>query len=114
MQSVFSDLTYEKTDEVKALQKQVQTKYNEAVKSDDKLANMVGGTLQKCNVKMETNRLYAIPITQTTDTESQTQETQATETKKQEETEQYTTELGKEGRYTKERFQEIYRYGQDK
>lgn len=39
-------LDYEKSDEVKALQSDVQKRYDEAVTSDDKLANMVGGTLR--------------------------------------------------------------------
>lgn len=39
-------LSYEKSEEVTALQSQVQTKYDEAVAGDDKLANMVGGTLR--------------------------------------------------------------------
>lgn len=39
-------LNYEKSDAVKTLQSQVQTRYDEAVSSDDKLANMVGGTLR--------------------------------------------------------------------
>ena len=44
-------LAYEKSDEVVALQKEVQTSYNEAVKSDEKLANMVGGTLRNAMAK---------------------------------------------------------------
>lgn len=39
-------LDYEKSDEVKALQNDVQKRYDEAVSGDEKLANMVGGTLR--------------------------------------------------------------------
>ena len=73
-------------DEVEvALQKEVQTSYNEAVKSDEKLANMVGGTLRNAMEKWR-ETIVSNTETQTTETESQTQETQTTETKKQEET----------------------------
>ena len=68
-----------------ALQKEVQTSYNEAVKSDEKLANMVGGTLRNAMAKWR-ETIVSNTETQTTETESQTQETQTTETKKQEET----------------------------
>ena len=78
-------LAYEKSDEVVALQKEVQTSYNEAVKSDEKLANMVGGTLRNAMAKWR-ETIVSNTETQTTETESQTQETQTTETKKQEET----------------------------
>ena len=78
-------LAYEKSDEVVALQKEVQTSYNEAVKSDEKLANMVGGTLRNAMAKWR-ETIVSNTETQTTETESQTQETQTTEKKKQEET----------------------------
>ena len=78
-------LAYEKSDEVVALQKEVQTSYNEAVKSDEKLANMVGGTLRNAMAKWR-ETIVSNTETQTTETESQTQETQTTETKQQEET----------------------------
>ena len=78
-------LAYEKSDEVVALQKEVQTSYNEAVKSDEKLANMVGGTLRNAMAKWR-ETIVSNTETQTTETESQTQETQTTETKKPEET----------------------------
>lgn len=39
-------LDYEKSDDVTALQKDVETRYEQAVASDEKLANMVGGTLR--------------------------------------------------------------------
>lgn len=44
-------LAYEKSADVTALQKDVQTRYDQAVKSDEKLANMVGGTLRNAMVK---------------------------------------------------------------
>ena len=78
-------LAYEKSDEVVALQKEVQTSYNEAVKSDEKLANMVGGTLRNAMAKWR-ETIVSNTETQTTETESQTQETQTTNTNKQEET----------------------------
>ena len=56
-----------------------------AVKSDEKLANMVGGTLRNAMAKWR-ETIVSNTETQTTETESQTQETQTTETKKQEET----------------------------
>lgn len=62
-------LSYEKSDDVKALQSQVQTKYDEAVSSDDKLANMVGGTLRT----VISNWRDAVANTQTNDTQSGTQ-----------------------------------------
>ena len=62
-------LSYEKSDEVKALQSQVQTKYDEAVASDDKLANMVGGTLRT----VISNWRDTVANTQTNDTQSGTQ-----------------------------------------
>ena len=71
-------LAYEKSDEVVALQKEVQTSYNEAVKSDEKLANMVGGTLRNAMAKWR-ETIVSNTETQTTETESQTQETQTTE-----------------------------------
>lgn len=77
-------LSYEKSDEVVALQKEVQQKYDEAVKSDEKLANMVGGTLRNAMAKW---RETIVDTTETPATETQTTETQAaTETQKQEET----------------------------
>ncbi len=79
-------LAYEKSDEVVALQKEVQTSYNEAVKSDEKLANMVGGTLRNAMAKWR-ETIVSNTETQTTETESQTQETQTTEsTEKKEDT----------------------------
>ena len=44
-------LAYEKSADVVALQKEVQSRYDEAVKSDEKLANMVGGTLRNAMAK---------------------------------------------------------------
>lgn len=76
-------LAYEKSDEITALQKKVQTSYDEAVKSDEKLANMVGGTLRNAMAKW---RETIVDNTETQETESQTQETQTTETQKAEET----------------------------
>ena len=79
-------LSYEKSDEVVALQKEVQQKYDEAVKSDENLANMVGGTLRNAMAKW---RETIVDTTETaaTETESQTTETQKPEeTQKSEET----------------------------
>ena len=61
-------LAYEKSDEVVALQKEVQTSYNEAVKSDEKLANMVGGTLRNAMAKWR-ETIVSNTETQTTETE---------------------------------------------
>ena len=62
-------LSYEKSDDVKALQSQVQTRYDEAVSSDDKLANMLGGTLRA----VISNWREAVANTQTDNTQSGTQ-----------------------------------------
>lgn len=111
-------LAYEKSDEVVALQKEVQTSYNEAVKSDEKLANMVGGTLRNAMAKWRE--------TIVSNTETQTTETEKPDAGNPDHREKETGRnskdrgnpdngvYGKEGRYPKERFQEIYRYGQDK
>lgn len=71
-------LAYEKSDEVVALQKEVQTSYNEAVKSDEKLANMVGGTLRNAMAKW---RETIVSNTETQTTETETQTTESTEKK---------------------------------
>lgn len=76
-------LNYEKSDDVVALQQQVQAKYDEAVASDDKLANMVGGTLRSAMTKWRDS------VAATQDTEDATDVTPATteETQKTENTE---------------------------
>lgn len=76
-------LNYEKSDDVVALQKQVQEKYDEAVASDEKLANMVGGTLRSAMTKWRDS------VAATQDTEDATDVTPATteETQKTEKTE---------------------------
>ena len=76
-------LNYEKSDDVVALQKQVQAKYDEAVASDEKLANMVGGTLRSAMTKWRDS------VAATQDTEDATDVTPATteETQKTENTE---------------------------
>lgn len=76
-------LNYEKSDDVVALQKQVQAKYDEAVASDEKLANMVGGTLRSAMTKWRDS------VAATQDTEDATDVTPATteETQKTEKTE---------------------------
>lgn len=76
-------LNYEKSDDVVALQKQVQVKYDEAVASDEKLANMVGGTLRSAMTKWRDS------VAATQDTEDATDVTPATteETQKTEKTE---------------------------
>lgn len=79
-------LSYEKSDEVKALQNQVQTKYDEAVASDDKLANMVGGTLRT----VISNWRDTIAASKTDDTQAGTESTDSTQledTKKADSTE---------------------------
>ena len=68
-------LSYEKSDEVKALQNQVQTKYDEAVASDDKLANMVGGTLRTGI----SNWRDTIAASKTDDTQAGTESTDSTQ-----------------------------------
>ena len=119
-------LAYEKSDEVVALQKEVQTSYNEAVKSDEKLANMVGGTLRNAIAKWRRNRLVSNHRTR-----RQRNPGKARRRKPRPQRQRNRKKLkrrrnskdrgnpdngvyGKEGRYPKERFQEIYRYGQDK
>ena len=64
-------LSYEKSDEVKAL----QTKYDEAVASDDKLANMVGGTLRT----VISNWRDTIAASKTDDTQAGTESTDSTQ-----------------------------------
>ena len=88
-------LAYEKSDEVVKLQNDVQSRYDEAVKSDEKLANMVGGTLREAMAKWQKNVASAAE-TQTTETqagETQPTETQASETQT---TEPQTAETGKD------------------
>ena len=79
-------LNYEKSDDVKALQSQVQTKYDEAVASDDKLANMVGGTLRN----VISNWKDSVADIQADDTQSGTEvdNTQAADTTQTEDTQQ--------------------------
>lgn len=62
-------ISYEKSDDVKALQTDVQSRYEEAVSSDDKLANMVGGTLRTAI----SNWRKSVADTQTGDTQQGTQ-----------------------------------------
>lgn len=62
-------ISYEKSDDVKALQTDVQSRYEEAVSSDDKLANMVGGTLRTAI----SNWRKSVADTQTSDTQQGTQ-----------------------------------------
>lgn len=69
-------LAYEKSADVTALQKDVQTRYDEAVKSDEKLANMVGGTLR--NVMAKWRESVVEENTQVADT--QPEDTQAADT----------------------------------
>ena len=80
-------LSYEKSDEVVALQKDVQQKCDEAVKSDEKLANMVGGTLRNAMAKW---RETVVDTAETTTEETQTQlpETQTSERTQETETQQ--------------------------
>lgn len=74
-------LAYEKSDEVVALQKEVQTSYNEAVKSDEKLANMVGGTLRNAMAKWRETIVSNIE-TQTTESTEKKEDTQKSDSKK--------------------------------
>lgn len=76
-------LAYEKSAEVTALQKDVQTRYDEAVKSDEKLANMVGGTLRNAMAKWRDS--VVDENTQTADTQKP-ENTQAADTQKPEDT----------------------------
>ncbi len=77
-------LSYRKSNEVVSLQQEVQNRYDEAVKSDEKLANMVGGTLRNVMSKWmesieETSQNSTEAETQTTEDTQTTEETQATE-----------------------------------
>lgn len=71
-------INYEKSDEVKTLQSQVQTKYDEAVSSDDKLANMVGGTLRSVISKWKDS--VADTQTDVTQNSTEPQDTQSADT----------------------------------
>ena len=103
-------LAYEKSDEVVALQKEVQTSYNEAVKSDEKLANMVGGTLRNAMAKWRnSDDRDGKP-----DAGNPDHRDKETGRNSKDRGNPDNGVYGKEGRYPKERFQEIYRYGQDK
>ena len=74
-------LNYEKSDDVVALQQQVQAKYDEAVASDEKLANMVGGTLRSAMTKWRDSVAATQDTEDATDvTPATTEETQKTET----------------------------------
>lgn len=74
-------LNYEKSDDVVALQQQVQAKYDEAVASDEKLANMVGGTLRSAMTKWRDSVAATQNTEDATDvTPATTEETQKTET----------------------------------
>lgn len=78
-------LAYEKSSDVAALQKDVQKRYDEAVKSDEKLANMVGGTLRNAMAKWrETVVAENTQAAETQQTETQKPETQQAETQKPE------------------------------
>ena len=116
-------LAYEKSDEVVALQKEVQTSYNEAVKSDEKLANMVGGTLRNAMAKWRNDcKQYRNPDDRDGKPNAGNPDHRDKETGRNSKERRYAKDrgnpdngvYGKEGRYPKERFQEIYRYGQDK
>lgn len=75
-------LSYRKSDEVVALQQEVQARFDEAVKSDEKLADMVGGTLRDAMSKwMESiaDTSQSSTETQTAEDTQTTEETQATE-----------------------------------
>ena len=86
-------LAYEKSDDVVALQKDVQSRYDEAVKSDEKLANMVGGTLRNAMAKWR-DSVVASEDTQQADTQQadtqQTTEAQSEETEDTQATEEKT------------------------
>ena len=81
-------LAYEKSDEVVALQDDVQKRYDEAVKGDEKLAQMVGTTIRDAMTKWRESI-----ADKADDSQAVTEETQATETQKPEETQ--TTETQK-------------------
>lgn len=70
-------LAYEKSTDVTALQKDVQTRYDEAVKSDEKLANMVGGTLR--NVMAKWRESVVDENTQVADTQQEDTQTADTQ-----------------------------------
>jgi hypothetical protein len=77
---------YEKSDAVAALQDQVQTRYEEAVQSDEKLASMVGGTIRDVMAQWRSS------ITTDSDTQvaSSEQTTEQTTEAKEKETEEST------------------------
>lgn len=66
-------LDYEKSADVVALQQEVQSRYDEAVKSDENLANMVGGTLRNAMVKWRDSITSDAEDTSEQETEEQTQ-----------------------------------------
>lgn len=87
-------LAYEKSDEVVKIQNEVQSRYDEAVKSDEKLANMVGGTLRNAMAKWRDSVIGDAQTETQAETQADTQnETQNTEVK-QEETQK--EEIGKD------------------
>jgi hypothetical protein len=70
--------TYEKSSAVVALQEDVQTRYEEALKSDDKLSNLVGGTLRDVMAKWR-DSIAAEDDTQAVESTESTEATESTE-----------------------------------
>lgn len=81
-------LAYEQRDEVTALQQEVQAKYDEAVASDEKLANMVGATIR--NVITQWKASIVAEDTQSTESteEPETQQEESSEPSEEEPSEQ--------------------------
>lgn len=98
-------LDYEKSEEVTSLQQDVQTRYDQAIVSDENLANMVGGKLRDA---MNTWRKSITGSeTQTekpqTQTESQAQTETQTQTETETQTETQTQETPKEDKKPKKK-----------
>jgi hypothetical protein len=87
-------VAYEKSDEVAALQNQVQARYDEAVASDENLANMVGGTLRDVMAKWRDS--VAAEDAQNTEETQTTEETETTEDTQKEDESQTTEDTPKE------------------
>lgn len=70
-------VAYEKSDDVVLLQQEVQIRYDEAIKSDENLANMVGGTLRNAMIKWKESIVDDTQEQETETEDTQTEDTQA-------------------------------------
>jgi hypothetical protein len=75
-------VAYEKSDAVVALQDEVQTRYEEALKSDEKLASMVGGTMRDVMAKWRESIASDTQVAEAEQTTEQETETKEEETEK--------------------------------